>query len=136
MEIFCFFEELPVVGVGKIVPDHSAILSAYPNRSIHANHMQMTKFSSAKDAGYVAVSDQLWLWVDALQKEAEAQAKAASASQVSPEEIRERRNRRFGTMQDVVSGSQHFGSVNSGGGPVFQGNQSAGRDFNVGTGSR
>jgi hypothetical protein len=51
------------------------------------------------------------------------------------EEVRERRNRRFGTMQDVVSGSQYCGSVNAGGGPVFQGNLSAGRDFNVSMGS-
>jgi protein SERAC1 len=96
----------------------------------------MTQFSGTKDAGYVSVSDQLWLWVDTLQKEADAQAKAGSESQIPAEEIRERRNRRFGTMQGVVSGSQYFGSVNAGGGPVFQGNLSAGRDFNVSMGSR
>jgi hypothetical protein len=96
----------------------------------------MTRFSSAKDAGYVSVSDQLWLWVDTLQQEADAQAKAGSELQVSAEEIREKRNGRFGTMQDVVGGTQYCGSVNSGGGPVFQGNQSAGRDFNVNIGSR
>jgi protein SERAC1 len=120
----------------QIVPKHSAILSAYPNRSIHANHMQMTKFSGTKDAGYVSVSDQLWLWVDTLQKEANAQAEAGSGLQMPAEEVRERRNRRFGTMQDVVSESQYSGSVNAGGGPVFQGNLSAGRDFNVNMGSR
>jgi protein SERAC1 len=98
--------------------------------------MQMARFSGTKDAGYVSVSDQLWLWVDTLQKEADAQAKADSGLQIPAEEVRERRNRRFGTMQDVVSGSQYSGSVNTGGGPVFQGNLSAGRDFNVNTGSR
>jgi protein SERAC1 len=95
----------------QIVPKHSAILSAYPNRSIHANHMQMARFSGTKDAGYVSVSDQLWLWVDTLQKEADAQAKADSGLQIPAEEVRERRNRRFGTMQDVISGSQYCGSV-------------------------
>jgi protein SERAC1 len=98
--------------------------------------MQMTRFSSAKDAGYVSVSDQLWLWVDTLQKKADAQAKAGSGSQMLAEEVRERRNRRFGTMQDAVSGSQYCGSVSAGGGPVFQGNLSAGRDFNVNMSSR
>jgi len=98
--------------------------------------MQMTKFSGTKDAGYVSVSDQLWLWVDTLQKEADAQAKVGSGLQMPAEEVRERRNRRFGTMQDVVSGSQYCGSVNAGGGPVFQGNLSAGRDLNVSMGSR
>jgi protein SERAC1 len=93
--------------------------------------MQMTKFSGVKDAGYVSVSDQLWLWVDTLQKEADAQAKVGSGLQMSAEEVREKRYSRFGPMQDVVSGTHYFGSVNTGGGPVFQGNQSAGRDFNV-----
>ena len=96
----------------------------------------MTRFSSVKDAGYVSVSDQLWLWVDTLQKEADAQAKAGSGLQMPAEEVREGCNRRFGTTQDVVSGSQYCGSVNAGGGPVFQGNLSAGRDFNVNMGSR
>lgn len=59
MNIFCFYEELPVVGVGKIMPDHSALLGAYPNRSIHGNHMQMVRFTGARDVGHVAVSDQL-----------------------------------------------------------------------------
>ena len=36
--------------------------------------MQMSRFSSDKDPGYVAVSDQLWLWVETLQKEYEVQA--------------------------------------------------------------
>ncbi len=61
-----------------------AILSAYPNRSIHGNHMEMTKFGSETDSGYIAVRDQLWLWVNALDKKTEAQ---------STEEIRERRTR-------------------------------------------
>ena len=76
----------------------------------------MTRLSGIKDAGYIGVSDQLWLWVDTLQKEANAQAKAGSGLQMPAEEVQERRNRRFGTMQDVVSGSQYCGSVNAGGG--------------------
>jgi hypothetical protein len=98
--------------------------------------MQMTKFSGTKDAGYVSVSDQLWLWVDTLQKEADAQAKAGSGSQMPAEEVRGKRDRKFGTTQDVVSGSYYCGSVNVGGGPISQGNLSAGRDFNVSLGSR
>ena len=82
--------------------------------------MDIAKFSSAKDAGYIAVSDQLWLWADTLKKKTEAQC---------IEEIQERRNEKFGTKQNVGS-SVYSGSVNSGGGPVFQGNQFAGRDFN------
>jgi hypothetical protein len=52
IEIYCFFEEKAVVGVGVIVPEHSAALSQYPNQSIAANHMDMTKFSGRTDEGY------------------------------------------------------------------------------------
>lgn len=79
----------------------------------------MTKFSSARDAGYISVSNQLWLWVETIQKEADAQVNAASHAQASAQEIRERRIKMFDP-----SGSQYFGSVNSGGGPVFQGDHS------------
>jgi hypothetical protein len=52
IRIYCFFEEEPVVGVGIIVSEQSAVLSQYPNQSIGANHMDMTKFSGKNDVGY------------------------------------------------------------------------------------
>jgi pimeloyl-ACP methyl ester carboxylesterase len=55
IEVYCFFEERDVVGIGIIVPEHSATLSQYPNQSIAANHMDMTKFSSKNDQGYQRV---------------------------------------------------------------------------------
>ncbi|OBT58021.1 hypothetical protein VE04_02531 [Pseudogymnoascus sp. 24MN13] len=55
IEIYCFFEEKAVVGVGVIVPEYSATLSQYPNQSIAANHMDMTRFSGTKDEGYQKV---------------------------------------------------------------------------------
>jgi hypothetical protein len=66
------------------------------------------------------------MWADALEKKREAQ---------STEEIRERRNKKYGTMQDISS-TVYSGSVDSGGGPVFQGNLSSGRDINVNQGLR
>jgi protein SERAC1 len=89
IKIFCFYEEIPVVGVGeaslailyrtmlrmlscpsiKIVPKHSAILSAYRCQSIHANHMDMTRFSGANDPGYQAVSGELWLWANEIEEQ-------------------------------------------------------------------
>jgi hypothetical protein len=45
--------------VGFIVPKDSARLKQYPSQSIHANHMNRTKFSSDADPGYVAVRAQL-----------------------------------------------------------------------------
>jgi protein SERAC1 len=53
--IYCFFEEKPVVSVGIIVSEQSAVLNQYPNQSIGANHMDMTKFSGKNDVGYQRV---------------------------------------------------------------------------------
>lgn len=115
----------------QIVPKHSAILTSYPLRSIHANHSEMTKFSGPKDPGYISVSDQLWHWVDKLQKVREEQG-AAGATPQSPEpRAQGQANTTLGVTEDTFRGQQHFGAVYSGGGPVFQGSQSAGRDFNV-----
>jgi hypothetical protein len=63
IKVFCFYEEKQVWPVGFIVPKDSAILPQYLNASIYANYMDMTKFSSANDAGYMAVSSLLRDWV-------------------------------------------------------------------------
>jgi hypothetical protein len=55
LNIFCFFEEIAVDGVGVIVPGRSATMSQYSNQSIAANHMDMTKFSGTGDDGYQSV---------------------------------------------------------------------------------
>lgn len=98
---------------GQIVEDHSAILSGCSNRSIHADHMGMTKFSGNRDPGYVAVSEQLWLWVHTLE-DLEAQAQAASMrAQPLPQQQQHQQQR----------------TIDSGGGPIFLGRVAAGRDF-------
>ncbi|KAG9229223.1 Alpha/Beta hydrolase protein, partial [Amylocarpus encephaloides] len=68
LKITCFFEELPVRGVGEIVPKHSAILPGYNSIPIHANHMDMTKFPDDEDEGYLAVSTEIMRWVRAIQR--------------------------------------------------------------------
>ena len=69
--IFCFYEEIAIPIVGKIVPEESAILEQYSNASIHANHMEMARFSSETDNGYIAVCGVLKDWIDALEKPVE-----------------------------------------------------------------
>ena len=64
--IFCFYEEVPLPVVGKIVPEESAILEQYSNASIHANHMDMAKFDGETDVGYLAVCGVLKDWIDKL----------------------------------------------------------------------
>ncbi|MCJ1421269.1 hypothetical protein MMC32_007631 [Xylographa parallela] len=62
-DIASFYETLEIRGVGVIVPRESAKLSLYANTPIHANHEDMTKFSSLQDEGYLSVSGQLQRWV-------------------------------------------------------------------------
>lgn len=142
VEIYCFYETVPVVGIGEvgdswfwtfrriderqIVPSHSAILSAYPNSGIHGNHMDMTRFSGPTDNGYVRVSEQLWLWVDTIERTLQSSAPA-------PSELREKRNKKFGSMQDIDPQPERAGFFHSGGGPIIFGSQSAGRDISYRT---
>lgn len=51
LQISCFFEELPMPGIGTIVSKESATLEGYSTFSIHANHSDMAKFGSAEESG-------------------------------------------------------------------------------------
>jgi len=68
LNITCFWEELPVRGVGEIVPKHSAILPQYNAIGIRDNHMDMTKFSGLDDEGYKAVAAELRRWTKAISR--------------------------------------------------------------------
>jgi hypothetical protein len=45
---------------------------------IHANHMDMTKFDHAQNAGYQAVSNELWRWAKAIRSRVLASSTEAS----------------------------------------------------------
>jgi hypothetical protein len=45
---------------------HSAILSAYPHIGVHANHMEMGRFSSEEDPGFISIAGELQRWVQKL----------------------------------------------------------------------
>lgn len=62
IEIICFFEELPVPVAGVVVTKESATLPPYDAQSIHANHSNMVKFSSAEDSGFIRVFASLRRW--------------------------------------------------------------------------
>ncbi|KAK3364158.1 hypothetical protein B0T25DRAFT_597999 [Lasiosphaeria hispida] len=66
IHITCFFEELRLPGVGQVEPQDSAILPGYMPIGIHSNHMDMTKFISADDPGFIAVCGKLRRWVKRL----------------------------------------------------------------------
>ncbi|RYP49165.1 hypothetical protein DL769_011116 [Monosporascus sp. CRB-8-3] len=63
VEISCFYEELALPGVGLVVPQDSAILPGYIPIGIRRNHMDMTKFTSIDDPGFVAVCGELRRWI-------------------------------------------------------------------------
>ncbi|KAK8912900.1 hypothetical protein H634G_09760 [Metarhizium anisopliae BRIP 53293] len=63
IKVTCFFEELAMPVLGKeVVPKDSATLEGYHALSIHANHSDMVKFSSADDNGYRRVLGELDRW--------------------------------------------------------------------------
>ncbi|KAG9245258.1 hypothetical protein BJ878DRAFT_541478 [Calycina marina] len=66
IDITCFFEELPLIGVGVVVPSHSAILPGYIPIGIRSNHMDMTKFNSVDDPGFIAVAGEIRRWTKEL----------------------------------------------------------------------
>lgn len=77
--------------------------------------MSMTKFSAADDAGYVRVHDQLWLWTSEIETAARKQATSTDKVHANHD----------------VDGTVARPVINSGGGPVIQGYQTAGRDVNI-----
>ncbi len=62
LDVTCFFEELPMPVVGKVVSKESATLDGYTSISIHANHRAMAKFSSAEDTGFTRLLGVLTSW--------------------------------------------------------------------------
>ena len=62
LEITCFFEELPLPIVGKIVSRKSATLEGFNQLGIHANHSDMVKFGSAEESGFKRLVGELIRW--------------------------------------------------------------------------
>ena len=62
LEVTCFFEELPLPMVGKIVSRESATLEGYIQVSVHANHSDMVKFGSAEENGFKRLLGELIRW--------------------------------------------------------------------------
>jgi hypothetical protein len=61
--VFYFYEEYAVSGLGKIVPYESAMMEQYERASISANHMDMAKFGTRNDSGYISVLKLLQSWM-------------------------------------------------------------------------
>ncbi|KAG5658672.1 hypothetical protein KAF25_010853 [Fusarium avenaceum] len=62
LEVACFFEELPLSTVGKVVSKESATFEGYDPITIHANHADMVKFRSIEENGFKRVVGELTAW--------------------------------------------------------------------------
>jgi hypothetical protein len=62
LEVTYFFEELPLLGSGKVVEKNSATFAGYNPISIHANHRNMVKISFADETGFTSVLGELIRW--------------------------------------------------------------------------
>ncbi|KXX73750.1 Nephrocystin-3 [Madurella mycetomatis] len=62
IQITCFYEQLPLEGLGLVVPQDSAILPGYIPIGIHSNHMDMARFDKADNSGFIAVCGELRRW--------------------------------------------------------------------------
>ncbi|KAI9662268.1 MAG: hypothetical protein M1821_008435 [Bathelium mastoideum] len=66
VHVTCFWEELELPVVGRVVTEESATIRGYPHYSIAANHMDITKFASKADAGYTSIRRELRRWIKPL----------------------------------------------------------------------
>ena len=62
IEVTCFFEELSLPVVGKVVSKDSATFAAYPAMSIRGNHSDMVKFATVEDNGFKRLAGELVRW--------------------------------------------------------------------------
>ena len=113
------------------MPQHSAILPAYGSKSIHANHMDMTKFEFADDPGYSDVSTTLWRWKKDLStetKNASAMSQVAQGQALLPG-IGAQRSKGETTVHSINS---FHGQNDTRGGKVFQGSIDVRGDVHIG----
>jgi hypothetical protein len=63
INVICFYEELAMPALGKIIENESAILRGYRSCSLHADYRSMTKFSGEIDTGFEQVCATLSRWI-------------------------------------------------------------------------
>jgi protein SERAC1 len=73
LEVTCFFEELPLPVVGKVVSKESATFPGYNPISIHANHSDMVRFASPDETGYKRVLGELTRWTTELRSSTQSE---------------------------------------------------------------
>ncbi|RYP16755.1 hypothetical protein DL765_004932 [Monosporascus sp. GIB2] len=118
-EVTCFFEELPLPVVGKVVSKDSATLEGYGSFSIHANHRDMVRFGSAEDNGFKRLLGELIRWASQIRDSAAGQAsRSIGEAQVDKPASSSFRNYGPGFQFNNMEGTQY---ISTGSGNQFLG---------------
>jgi hypothetical protein len=112
-EVACFFEELPLLGVGKVVSKESATLEGYAAFSIHANHSDMVRFASAEENGFKRLLGVLASWTEQIALPPDEGLPGTSPSSATVE------GDRGGTsVNPYAPSTQNINSIATGSGPT------------------
>ncbi|KAH7018941.1 hypothetical protein EDB80DRAFT_631665, partial [Ilyonectria destructans] len=126
LEITCFFEELPLTALGKVVSKDSATLEGYPLMNIHANHRDMVKFSSVEENGFKKLVGELGRWAKTAGQDAYTPVALLGVNSLVVKEARLpnkstmhylplSRNRNFTGREDVIDSLKRLLFVDSDG---------------------
>ncbi|ODM15240.1 hypothetical protein SI65_09181 [Aspergillus cristatus] len=101
IKVVCFYAELPVEGFGFVVTRDSATLRGCTSIGIRKDHMDMTKFATMDDSGFIAVCESLGRWIN------EVDAKGPSADYELLNPARQQYNH-FGKGEQKIFGGSCY----------------------------
>ncbi|KAK1521436.1 hypothetical protein CPAR01_14959 [Colletotrichum paranaense] len=99
IQITCFYEELPLPGIGLVVPQHSAIFPGKDAIGIHGTHHTMVKFSSLEDSGFIDICDELRTWI----KKFDRKVPVPQRQSTPPPAVEEQNEKRSTTPQEKTA---------------------------------
>lgn len=74
IHVACFYEELPLDRIGvHVVPKQAATYASWEAIGVHSNHMDIVRFSTATDTGFVLLVGVLKRWIASLDAQGVAQ---------------------------------------------------------------
>ncbi|KAI9715704.1 MAG: hypothetical protein M1812_005856 [Candelaria pacifica] len=103
IHITCYYEELPLPGIGEVVPMNSAILPTYISIGLNSNHMGMTKFETEDDPGFISVAGELQRWVKEFRPKPVITTRTTKACFLVPFD----RDSRFVGREDIITRVNH-----------------------------
>jgi protein SERAC1 len=115
-EVACFFEELPLLGVGKVVSKESATLEGY-SVSIHANHSDMVRFASAEENGFRRLLGVLVSWTSQVALRPD-EGQTERLPRTSPSSVTAEGDRGVTSVNPYGSSTQNINSIATGSGPT------------------